>query len=70
MFLLFKTLLRVLRQSISSSVSLTLTIINLEMVIKKFLDLADLFEAQTLCVYELVEFVIVSKHKDFMLRTL
>ena len=35
---------------------------------REFLGPADLFETQTLCIYELTEIVMVSKHEDFMLR--
>ena len=64
------TLLIVLRQDISSSVSLTLTIIDSEVVTREFLGLADLPGAQTLRVYELTEVVVVGKHQDFMSRAL
>ena len=45
---LCSTLLRVLRQGIGSSVSLTLTIIDLEVVAREFLGPADLSEAHSL----------------------
>ena len=64
------TPLRVLRQGISSSVSLTLTIINLKVVTKEFLCPADLSGAQTLCVHELAEVVVVGKYKHLMLKSL
>ena len=41
----FCTLLKVLRQGISSSVSLTLTIVDSKVVTKEFLGLADLSRA-------------------------
>ena len=69
-FFFFYTLLRVLRQGVSSSICLTLTIINLEVVTREFLGQADLSRAQTLYVYELAEVVVVRKHKNFMLRAL
>ena len=62
--------LRVLRQGIGRSVSLALTIIDLEVVTREFLSPADLPRAQTLRVHELLEVVIVGKHKDFMSRAL
>ena len=65
-FFLFCTLLRVLRQGISSSVSLTLTIIDLKVVTREFLSPADLSGAQTLRVHKLLEVVMVGKHKNFM----
>ena len=64
------TPLRVSRQGIGSSVSLALTIIDSEVVTREFLSPANLPGAQTLCVYELSEVVMVGKHKDFMLRAL
>ena len=38
------------------------------MITKKFLGLADLSEAQTLCIHERSEVVIVNKQENFMLR--
>ena len=62
------TVLRVSRQGISGSISLVLTIINLKVVIKKFLSQADLPGAQTLCVHKLAEVVVVGEYKHLMLR--
>ena len=67
---LLSTPLRVSIQGISSSVSFSLTIVELEVITREFLGPADLFEAQTLCVYKLSEIVIIGKHKDFILRAL
>ena len=67
---LLSTPLRVSRQGIGSPISLTLTIIDLEVVTKEFLSPADLLGAQILRVHELSEVVMVSKHEDFMLRAL
>ena len=64
------TSLRVLRQGINSSVSLILITIDLEVVTKEFLGLADLPKAQILCVYEPEEVVVVVKREDFMSRAL
>ena len=47
-FFLCSTLLTVLRQGIGSSISLALTIINLEVVAREFLGPTDLSGAQTL----------------------
>ena len=58
------------RQGISSSISFALTIINLKVVTREFLGPADLSGAQTLCVHELSEVVMVGKHKDFMSKAL
>ena len=65
-----RTLLRVSRQGISSSVSFALTIIDLEVVTREFLGPADLPGAQTLRIYESSKVVIVGKHEDFMSRAL
>ena len=65
---LFYTSLRVLRQGISSSVSLVLTIIDSEVAMREFLGPADLSRAQTLCVYELAEVVVVGKYEHLMLK--
>ena len=43
-------------------------IIDLKMVTKKFLSLANLLEAPTLYVYELLKIVVVGKYKNLMLR--
>ena len=66
-FFLLCTLLRVSRQGISSPVSLALTIVDLEVVAREFLGLADLSGAQTLRLHEPVEVVVVSEYKHLML---
>ena len=66
-FFLFYTSLRVSRQGVSSSISLPLTIVDLDVVTREFLGSADLFKAQTLYIHELAEIVMVDKHKNFML---
>ena len=63
---LFCTLLKVLRQGITSFVSLALTIVNLKVVTRKFLGLADLSGAQTLYVHKPVEVVVVGEYKHLM----
>ena len=68
-FLLY-TLPRVSRQGISSFVSLALTIIDLEMVMREFLSSTDLPKAQTFCVHEPAEVVVVGKHENLMSRAL
>ena len=62
--------LRISRQSIGSSVSLALRIIDSEVVTREFLSPANLSGAQTLHVYKSSEVVIVGKHEDFMSRAL
>ena len=64
---LLSTPLRVLRQGIGSSVSLVLTIIDLEVVTRELLGPADLSGAQTLRVRELAEVVVVGEYKHLML---
>ena len=66
----FCTLLRILKQGVSSSICFAMKIIDLEVVIKEFLDLADLSWAQTLCVHEPAKVVMVGKYKNLLLRTL
>ena len=67
-FFLSNTLLKVLRQGISSFVSLALTIVDLEVIAREFLDLADLFGTQTLHLYEPTKVIVVGEYKHFMLR--
>ena len=65
---LLNTPLRVSKQGIDSSVSLALTIIDLEVVAREFLGLTDLSGAQTLCLHELIEVVEFGKYKHLMFR--
>ena len=67
LFLLF-TLLKILRQSISSSVSLALMIVDLKVVAREFLGPVDLSGAQTLCFHEPTEVVVVGGYEHLMLR--
>ena len=53
-------------QGISSSVSLALTIVDLKVETREFLSPMDLSGAQTFCVYELSEIVMIGKHEDFI----
>ena len=62
--------MRELRQDIGSSVNLALTIIDLEVITREFLSLADLSGAQTLCCHKLSEVIMVGKYEDFMSRVL
>ena len=43
---------------------------DLEVVTKEFLSLADWCKAQTFHVHQFLEVVMVDKHEDFMLRAL
>ena len=69
-FFFLHTLLRVLRQGISGSISLALTIINSEVITREFLSLAALSGAQTLCFYESTEVVVVGEYEHLILRPL
>ena len=59
--------LREARQCVCSSVCFALIIINSKVVTREFLRPADLSGAQTLCIYEPTEVVIVGKYQDFVL---
>ncbi len=58
--------LRDARQGISRSISLSLTIIDLEMVSKALLGPADLTRAQAFRIHELTEVIIVSQDEDLV----
>ncbi len=58
--------LREVRQGISRNISLSLAIIDSEVVSREFLGLADLTRAQTLYNHELVEVIIVNKDKNLV----
>ena len=64
---LLSTPLRVSRQGIGSSVSLELTIVDLEIVTREYLGPADLSGAQTLHVHESAEVVVVGEYEHLML---
>ena len=66
----FYTLLKVSRQDISSLVSLTLIIINLEVVTREFLGPANLTRAQTFRVYKPAEVVVLGEYEHLILRPL
>ena len=63
---LFCILLRVSRQGISSSISIALTIINLEVITREFLGTTDLPGAQTLRIHKLTKVVMVCKDEDLV----
>ncbi len=54
------------RQGISRNISLSLTIIDLEVVSRELLGPADLTRAQTFRIYKLMEIIMVSKDKDLV----
>ncbi len=70
--LIFKSLLlgltplREARKNISHSISLFLTIIDLKVVLRELLGLANLARAQTLCIYILTEVFMVSESKNLI----
>ena len=63
------TFLKNLWQGICSCIYFALVVINLEIVLKKFLGLIDLLRAQTLYIYKITEVIIVYEDKNFMLVT-
>ncbi len=67
--LLGLTPLREAKQGISRSISLSLTIIDSEVVLKKLLGPADLMRAQTLCIHELTKVFIVSEDENLVFAT-
>ena len=67
-FFFLSTPLKILKKGISSCIYLVLAIIDLEMVMKMFLSPENLSGAQTLFIHELLNIVMVDKHKNFMLR--
>ncbi len=60
------TSLKEVKQSISCSISFFLTIIDLKMVLRELLGLADLTKAQTFCIHELMEVIMINKDEDFV----
>ena len=44
-------------------------LINLEIVLRKFLGPIDLLKAQTLCIYERIKIVVVYKDKNLIFAT-
>ena len=60
--------LREAREGVCSSVCFALTIIDLKVVTREFLSLADLSGAETLRVHEPAEVVVVGEYKHLMLR--
>ena len=67
-FFLLCVLRGVLKQGINSFVSFVLTIIDLKVVIREFWSLTDLLGAQTLCVHESANIVMVGEYKYLLLR--
>lgn len=57
------------RQGISRRISLSLTIINLEVVSKEFLYPADLIRTRNFCIYEFAKGILDNKNKHLVLAT-
>ena len=53
-------------QSICSRIWLVLAIIDSKMVSKELLGSTDLSEAQTLCIHEIIEIIVVRKDKNLL----
>ena len=68
-FFLTLTFLRKLRQSISSCIRLALLIIDSEIILRKFLSLADLSQTQAFNIYKLAGIIVISKHKNLISTT-
>ncbi len=58
------------RQGISRSIYLSLTIIDLEVVSRELLGLADLMRAQAFRIHKLMEVIMVSKDEDLIFAAL
>ena len=67
LFFLIIAPLREAREGVCSTVCLALTIINSKVVTREFLSPADLSGAQTLCVHEPMEVVMVGKQQKVVL---
>ena len=67
-FILFSILLKILRQGVNKFIHLALTIINLEVILGKFLDTTNLSGAQTFDIHKLLEIVVVDKYKNLILK--
>ena len=66
LLLLILVSLRKPRQGICSRIHLTLTIVNLEIVLREFLGPADLSRAQALCIYERTEVIVIRKDENLI----
>ena len=62
-----KILLKILGWGICSSIYFILLIINIKIILKEFLGPVNLFGAQILCIFKLLEIIIVYKYKNFIL---
>ena len=67
-FILFCALLKILRQGISSFINLVLTIINMEVITRTFLDVANMRWAQTLYIHKWLEVIVVGEYEHLELR--
>ena len=62
-----KIFLRLTRQGICSCICLVLSIIDSEMVSRELLGLTDLSGAQTLCIHETTEVIVICEDENLML---
>ena len=54
------------QQSIDKYIYFALVIVDLEMILRKLLGLADLFRAQTLYIYKAIKIVLICEDKHFI----
>ena len=69
LFFLIKTPLKKARQCVYYFICFTLTMIGLKMVTRELFSPTDWAKAQTLYIYKLSEFIIVSKKKNLVFAT-
>lgn len=61
--------LQKIEQCICSSISFIFVIIDMLIVLKEYLILSDLFEAQSFYIYKTIKVVVIYKNKDLVLIT-
>ena len=67
LFFFIVTFLRKTRQCICGPICLTLTKVNPKMILENLLSLANLPEAQTLCIHEITKVVVIGEHNHLVL---
>lgn len=68
-FFFLKTPLRESNESVNYFIGFILVIVNLEVILRKFLNLLNFFGAQVLCIQELFKVIVIRQHKYFILTT-
>ncbi len=58
------------KQSISRSISFSLTIIDLEVVLRELLGLADLIRAKAFCIHKSTEVIMINKDENLVFSAL